>query len=437
MRRRKLLLGLGSVAGAGGVIGTGAFTSVSARRTVDVRVASDTDALLRLAPCTDDSGNVQPNGAYVTGAGSGTMAIDLSGSNTNNPPAGSGVNLRGLSVFDNVFEICNQGTQSVCVDFEVDVPDIPSGADVPAHYDFGPGDPAVVFYRGGDRDTPVTVDQLDTDRPGAVALGVGNCQCIGFEVRAFGFSSGEELFKNADLTIRADADGNCEAGVSDPVSQILGPTDGLIGYWPLNSIEDGTAEDIVGGNDGTPKNGVSATGGQVDDAALFDGIDDYVNVPDDPNLDLTESLTLGAWVKPSSNQDDYARIISREQSGVGNRQYNLGVDANATDPRTVVDTVDQNTVEVSAMVPITDNEWHHAIMTFDASDAIRLHINGNSEVESTSVSSSLVSRDSTVKFGAPAHLPGKDFFTGRIDDVRIYNRALSAGEVQDLYDATK
>jgi hypothetical protein len=175
----------------------------------------------------------------------------------------------------------------------------------------------------------------------------------------------------------------------------------------------------------------------VDGAASFDGIDDYVNVPDDPSLDLTESLTLAAWVKPSSNQDDYARIISREQSGVGNRQYNLGVDANATDPRTVVDTVDQNTVEVSAMVPFTDNEWHHAIMTFDASDAIRLHINGKSEVESTSVSSSLVSRDSTVKFGAPAHLPGKDFFTGRIDDVRIYNRALSAGEVQDLYDATK
>lgn len=435
MRRRKLLASLGGLAGASGIIGSGAFTSVSAERSFAVQVAGDANAYLRLARCTDHNGRVQPNGAYVTGAGSGAMAIDLSVSNTNDPPGGSGVNPEAFSVFHKVFEICNQGTQPVCVDFEVTVPDIPSGADVPARYDFGPGDPAVVFYRGGDRDTPVTVDQLDTDRPGAVALGVGECQCFGFEVRAFGFGSGVDLFQNADLTIQAEADADCVSSVSDPVPQILGPTNGLLGYWPLNSIEDGTAEDVVGSNNGTPAGGISSVSGQVDQAASFDGADDYVNVPDDPSLDLTESLTLAAWVKPSSNQDDYARIISREQSGVGNRQYNLGVDASSTDPRTVVDTTGTDSVEVSATVPFTDNEWHHAVMTFDDSDAVRLYVDG-SQKDSTPVSSSLVSRGSTVKFGVPAHLPDKDFFTGRIDDVRIYDRALSASEVSDLYNAT-
>ncbi len=76
------------------------------------------------------------------------------------------------------------------------------------------------------------------------------------------------------------------------MSQIFGPTDGLFSYWPLDSIEDGTAVDIIGGKDGSPENDISAGNGQVDDAASFDGVEDYVNVPDDPSLDLTEALTL-------------------------------------------------------------------------------------------------------------------------------------------------
>jgi hypothetical protein len=56
--------------------------------------------------------------------------------------------------------------------------------------------------------------------------------------------------------------------------------------------------------------------------------------------------------------------------------------------------------------------------------------------DSQGVSSSLVSRASPVHFGAPAHLPGKDWFAGLIDDVRIYDRVLSPAEVSDLYAAT-
>jgi hypothetical protein len=107
--------------------------------------------------------------------------------------------------------------------------------------------------------------------------------------------------RTIDVKTVADADGDCEAGVSDPVPQILGLADGLLSYWPLDSIGDDTAEDIVGGNNGTPQNGVSLTGGHVNDSADFDGIDDYVNVPDDPSLDLTDALTLAAWVKPSQD----------------------------------------------------------------------------------------------------------------------------------------
>jgi hypothetical protein len=141
--------------------------------------------------------------------------------------------------------------------------------------------------------------------------------------------------------------------------------------------------------------------------------------------------------KAQAGQDDYAQIVSRKQSGVGNCQYNLGLDSSARDPRVVV-SVSPNGVAVSRTLPtdrIADDKWHHVAMTFNRTSEIWLYLDGI-EVDSESVGSRLVSRASLVPFGAPAHLPGKDWFAGRIDDVRFYDRVLSPAEVSDLYAAT-
>ena len=165
MNRRKFIMGTGATAAGGAsLLGSGAFTSVAAEREISVAVADDTDAFLRLAPCPDS-----PNGGYVDNS-NGQLSIDLSGENSNDDPSGSGVNTNALSRFDSVFEIANQGTQDVCVDFAVEVPQIPDGANVPEGYDFGPGDPAVVFYRGSDRGRYVINNVLDTDRDGAIKI---------------------------------------------------------------------------------------------------------------------------------------------------------------------------------------------------------------------------------------------------------------------------
>ncbi|QSG10746.1 DUF1102 family [Halapricum desulfuricans] len=208
MKRRNVLAALGSLSAGGAfTVGSGAFTSVSAERSVTVDVVGDANAFLRLAPC-DGS----PNGDYVANASEGAMAIDLADGDSN--VAGSGVNPEAHSVFHNVFEICNQGTQPVCVDFAVDVPSIPGP--VPDRYGFEEGDPAVVFYRADNPDDTVNVDDLDTDRSGAFPLDVGDCQCVGFEVRAFGFESGADLFGDTDLEIRAQAGANCESEDAPP-----------------------------------------------------------------------------------------------------------------------------------------------------------------------------------------------------------------------------
>ena len=211
MNRRKFVIGLGAASASGSaLIGSGAFTSVSAERDIAISTAGDDNAFLRLGACTNDDGEALPNGGYVDQGEDGLFSISLSDENSSDPPAGSGVNQYAVSRFDNVFEICNQGTQSVCVDFAVDVPVIPNGADVPDRHDFEDGDLAVVFYREDDPEDPINVDDLDADRSGAFPLDVGECQCVGIEVRAFGFETDEDLFDDgAELEIVADADADC------------------------------------------------------------------------------------------------------------------------------------------------------------------------------------------------------------------------------------
>jgi len=82
--------------------GTGAFTSVEADRDVAVQVADDANGYLAI----DDTGNA--NAQYITES-SGEFAIDVSGSGN----GGSGVNLDAVTVFEDLFEVRNQGTQTV------------------------------------------------------------------------------------------------------------------------------------------------------------------------------------------------------------------------------------------------------------------------------------------------------------------------------------
>ncbi|WP_130501620.1 DUF1102 domain-containing protein [Natrinema hispanicum] len=112
MQRRKFVIGMGALAsGAAAGIGTGAFSSVSATRNVDVEVADDASAYLRL------QGTGGNNSDYVTDDGDGgTLTIDLSSSNSGDVSGGGeGVNPDAVTKIDNLFTVENQGTQEVDV----------------------------------------------------------------------------------------------------------------------------------------------------------------------------------------------------------------------------------------------------------------------------------------------------------------------------------
>jgi hypothetical protein len=122
MNRRKFLVGAGSLAaGSAAAMGTGAFTSVSAGRSVTVATAGDADAFLSIEKATDSDGNVTPNAEeYVDVDADGIVSIDLASSDDTTGSA-SGVNKNAKTIFDNLLDITNQGTQEVVLSIESDL----------------------------------------------------------------------------------------------------------------------------------------------------------------------------------------------------------------------------------------------------------------------------------------------------------------------------
>jgi hypothetical protein len=106
LSRRSVVMGLGGlIAGAGAVLGTGAFTTVEAERTVSVETAGDANAFLAITPGSEGDQYVEANG---------TVEIDITDTNA----GGQGVNQNATTAIDQLLEVTNNGTQDVAVGFD-------------------------------------------------------------------------------------------------------------------------------------------------------------------------------------------------------------------------------------------------------------------------------------------------------------------------------
>ena len=206
MDRRKFLIGFSSTVVAGGaLLGTGAFSRIESQRDVTVQVAEDPDAYLGLDGCPGS-----PNESYTDFDEDGHLEIEMSPLNEQsfeqNPESdlGLGVNSDSFSWFDDVFEICNQGKQSVCVWL-----DAPINPELPAPPEEYEDEPRVRFYyldEGGNRRGLLGVGN-------AISLEVGECICVGIRTMTKGLSAEDQLIENDEIIVNADADVECEEEV--------------------------------------------------------------------------------------------------------------------------------------------------------------------------------------------------------------------------------
>lgn len=200
---------------------------------------------------------------------------------------------------------------------------------------------------------------------------------------------------------------------------------------------EGNTNDSIGGNAATPVDqGPAYVPGEVGQAFQFDG-GGYLSVPDAPGLD-TPTVTVEAWVKSSQiGENPYSSIVCKGADGVAFGSYwltsgpNGGLIFRISDGVSVADSPD-------AGAGVWDGKWHHVAGTYDGS-TVRLYVDGKQVGNGTPATLQIdynLPSSNDLAIGEVGG--GGDFhngFSGAIDELSIYNRALSPPEIQAIYNA--
>lgn len=206
--------------------------------------------------------------------------------------------------------------------------------------------------------------------------------------------------------------------------------DGLIAYYPFN----GNADDESGhGHDGVVLGGVAyQTNGVVGRAVVFDGSTAKIQIPHADDLNLGGPFSITCWMKSSGSNPNGA-LLAKIQSFTPRNGYLLAVnpDLNPDSIRMIINK-DWPTVHgiASSTKNVLDANWHHVTATYDE-EILTLYIDGRIEMQ-TAYTNGLTPNTLPLYLGWDPY--GSDrYFNGQLDEVRIYNRALSEPEINELY----
>jgi hypothetical protein len=199
------------------------------------------------------------------------------------------------------------------------------------------------------------------------------------------------------------------------------PPSALVAHFTFDELDATQVTDMSGrGNHGVIAGAVRVDG--VSGGALqFDGVNDWVTIADAPSLDLVASFTLEAWVKPSAI-GGYRTVVLKE--GTGFAPYELYASSDTPVPAAFFTTT-SGVRSVTGTTALVTNGWTHLAATYDGVN-LRLYVNGSPR--SVARSGSLRTSNGPLRIGGN-QVWGGEFFAGAIDEVRVYNRALSTAEI--------
>ena len=213
------------------------------------------------------------------------------------------------------------------------------------------------------------------------------------------------------------------------VSFAQAQTEGLILYLPFDEASGIIARDMSGyGNDGEIL-GARRVQGKNGSGLAFNGVSSYVEVPYDKMFNLIEAVTLAAWVKPAQLKK-WRCIINGRKSEFG--PYLLQMRGDKGEIGVMIDNGCLWTWAGTITALDTKNFWH-LVGTYDTAKGFNLHVNGKSEFQSTHRGPIDTNVDEGITIGHNYGMGGR-WFEGIIDEVAIFNRALTDDEVMDLYE---
>jgi len=214
------------------------------------------------------------------------------------------------------------------------------------------------------------------------------------------------------------------------------PKGDLVGYWKL----DGNADDSSNyDNHGTVTDAIYTNKGKFSGAYTFDGAGDYISAGDIDETDNAQHLTVSAWVKPVKF-NDYGAVIYK-MGGVSDRWIMglSGAGIGGNDDVIVGIYNDSSSYGYTNANVLSLNVWQHWVMVYDGTqsgvnaNALKFYLNGVQKSLAFSGTIPAWTDDNTASVVFGSNTGVSSFFNGSIDELKIYNRSLSATEILALY----
>jgi outer membrane protein assembly factor BamB len=262
----------------------------------------------------------------------------------------------------------------------------------------------------GATDTSLTLTNVQLNQAGNYTVLVTN-------------ASGSILSSNALLTVVSP--GSCA-----PVPS------GLVSWWP----GEGDANDIVSTNNGVLQGAISFAAGEVGQAFVFDGSSTSVQVPASSSLNvgLGGGFTLETWIKPVDIYSHIVENLFEWNDGSGNIGVHVSVSVGAFGDlyANIIDTAGVYHAIDSAGGILATNVLQHLALTYDKTTGVAvLYLNGVA-VTNKNLGSFTPQTSYDLYFGERPSGPFTgSYFNGLMDEISIYNRALSSDEVASIYNA--
>jgi hypothetical protein len=200
---------------------------------------------------------------------------------------------------------------------------------------------------------------------------------------------------------------------------------GLVAAYSMDQGSGTSLADVSGtGNTGAISGATWSAGGKFGSALSFNGSGNIVTVADAASLDLTTGMTLEAWVQPSALGNAWRTVLFKETGG--GMVYDLYANGTATVNRPTAEINIAGDKTVAGTAALATGAWTHLAATYDGAN-LRLYVNGTL-VGTKAQTGAIATSTGALRIGS--NTVYSEHYAGLIDEVRIYNRALSASEIQ-------
>ncbi len=204
------------------------------------------------------------------------------------------------------------------------------------------------------------------------------------------------------------------------------PRTGPVAEWSFDEGKGTTATDLTGHGHTATISKATWTKGRFGNGLKFDGKKSCVTVANSAELNFTEEMTLEAWVRPTGSKEEGDPLIVQGDEAAGPTEEGYAYELLAGEhevPKAWIREAGSGYQGIYGTEPLPENAWSHLTLTDDGAH-LRLYVNG--ELVRTTVAPPLTTGSGPLQIGCD---PWGYHFDGRIDEVRLYGRALTDAEV--------